>query len=124
MIGKTATARVTRTVGSTRKYGVKPLPKSKRWRRLGLLLGTSIACVAICTYPFMRLSTARGPASTSAPCNFIAGDLPMGTDTDTADFSTKVMLYRRVSVQIVASTPLLATHYIILFAHDVLQIQR
>src|SRR5258708_11248773 len=24
------------------------------------------------------------PASTSAPCDFIAGDLPTGTDTDTA----------------------------------------
>jgi hypothetical protein len=37
--------------------------------------------------------------STSAPCHFITGDLAMGTETDTADFSTKVLLYSRVSVQ-------------------------
>src|SRR5207249_3726155 len=89
--------------------------------RLGLLLGTSTACVAMCTYPFMRLPIAREPASTSAPCNFIAGHLPMGTDTDTADFSTKVMLY---SMVFCIDTPPLATHYIILSAHDVLQIQK
>jgi hypothetical protein len=53
-IGKIDTARITKTVGSTRKYGVKPFPKSKRSRRLGLFLETSTACacVAICTYPF------------------------------------------------------------------------
>src|SRR5947209_20468499 len=32
----------------------------------------------------MRLSTRRGPTSMSAPCNFLAGDLPKGTDPDTA----------------------------------------
>src|SRR5258708_19508166 len=50
-------------VGSTRKYGVKPLPTSRRSRRLRLflLVATSTACVAICTYPFRSLSTSKVP---------------------------------------------------------------
>src|SRR2546428_9761766 len=109
-------------VGSTRKYGVKPLPKSKRSRRLCLLMGTSTACVAICTYPFLPLSLARVPSSKYAKCKYMQGDLSIGRDT---------YLHRRLLCEghllqwgTWTDTPPLATHYIILLVHDGLQIRR
>src|SRR5947209_8470227 len=86
------------TVGSTRKYGVKPLPKSRRSRRVCLLVGTSTACVAICTYPFTQLSTSRVPSSKKATCNYTQSDLPMGTGTYIDDLYTKVISHQGVSV--------------------------